>query len=92
MFELLQSVKKTGRVIIAHEAPMTNGFGAEVTATIQVRSAPWSPRTLRDENLCYTKIASKYLTQQSDISHDPDIAPAMSESEVLARRDKNPAG
>lgn len=35
---MLQSVKKTGRVIIAHEAPMTNGFGAEITATVQVRS------------------------------------------------------
>lgn len=33
---MLQSVKKTGRVIIAHEAPMTNGFGAEIAATIQV--------------------------------------------------------
>lgn len=32
---LFQSVKKTGRVIIAHEAPLTNGFGAELAATIQ---------------------------------------------------------
>ncbi|XP_018048809.1 PREDICTED: 2-oxoisovalerate dehydrogenase subunit beta, mitochondrial [Atta colombica] len=31
-----KSVKKTGRVIIAHEAPMTNGFGAEIAATIQM--------------------------------------------------------
>ncbi|XP_012536345.2 2-oxoisovalerate dehydrogenase subunit beta, mitochondrial [Monomorium pharaonis] len=30
-----KSVKKTGRAIIAHEAPMTNGFGAEITATVQ---------------------------------------------------------
>lgn len=38
MFFLLffQSVKKTGRVIIAHEAPLTGGFGAELAATIQV--------------------------------------------------------
>lgn len=32
----LQSVKKTGRCIIAHEAPYTGGFGAELAASIQV--------------------------------------------------------
>ncbi|XP_049860156.1 2-oxoisovalerate dehydrogenase subunit beta, mitochondrial isoform X1 [Schistocerca gregaria] len=30
-----KSVKKTGRVVIAHEAPLTCGFGAELAATIQ---------------------------------------------------------
>jgi len=31
------SVKKTGRLIITHEAPSTNGFGAEIAAKIQER-------------------------------------------------------
>ncbi|XP_063976077.1 2-oxoisovalerate dehydrogenase subunit beta, mitochondrial [Diachasmimorpha longicaudata] len=30
-----KSVKKTGRLVIAHEAPMTNGFGGEIAATVQ---------------------------------------------------------
>ncbi|MDA8104245.1 MAG: hypothetical protein M0Z71_02585 [Nitrospiraceae bacterium] len=28
------SVKKTGRVVIVHEAPKTGGFGAEISASI----------------------------------------------------------
>ena len=31
---ILTSVKKTGRVVIAHEAPRTSGFGAELAAVI----------------------------------------------------------
>lgn len=32
---IVDSVKKTGRCVIAHEAPKTCGFGAELAATIQ---------------------------------------------------------
>ena len=31
---ILASVRKTGRVVIVHEAPRTCGFGAELAATI----------------------------------------------------------
>ena len=31
-----QSVCKTGRLVISHEAPLTAGFGAEIAATVQV--------------------------------------------------------
>ncbi len=33
---VFESVKKTGRCIVAHEAPRTSGFGAELSASIQV--------------------------------------------------------
>ncbi|MCB1111328.1 MAG: alpha-ketoacid dehydrogenase subunit beta [Chlamydiales bacterium] len=31
---IIASVQKTGRCIVAHEAPLTQGFGAEISATI----------------------------------------------------------
>ena len=32
----MQSVCRTGRLIVAHEAPLTAGFASEVASTIQV--------------------------------------------------------
>ena len=39
LFEF-QSVAKTGRLLIAHEAPITQGFGAEIASTVQVNTVP----------------------------------------------------
>ncbi|RMD57671.1 alpha-ketoacid dehydrogenase subunit beta, partial [Candidatus Woesearchaeota archaeon] len=35
---IIESVKKTGRAVIVHEAPRTLGFGAEISARIQERA------------------------------------------------------
>eukprot|EP00877_Chromochloris_zofingiensis_P006572 jgi/Chrzof1/2168/Cz11g04230.t1 len=32
-----KSVNKTGRLIVSHEAPITSGFGAEITAAVAQR-------------------------------------------------------
>ncbi len=33
---ICQSVSKTGRLLISHEAPITGGVGAEIAATVSV--------------------------------------------------------
>jgi len=33
---VVESVRKTGRLVLSHEAPLTCGFGAEIAATVQV--------------------------------------------------------
>ncbi|MBN2575836.1 MAG: alpha-ketoacid dehydrogenase subunit beta, partial [Deltaproteobacteria bacterium] len=62
---ILQSVHKTGRVVIVHEAPRTCGFGAELCATIQERAllhleAPILRVTGFDTPFPYT-LESEYL-------------------------------
>merc|ERR1719330_53530 len=32
---IIQSVQKTGKFVVSHEAPITCGFGSEIVATIQ---------------------------------------------------------
>jgi 2-oxoisovalerate dehydrogenase E1 component beta subunit len=34
---IVASVKKTGRCVVSHEAPLTCGFGAEIAAVVQER-------------------------------------------------------
>eukprot|EP01129_Flabellula_baltica_P001650 TRINITY_DN11596_c0_g1_i1.p1 TRINITY_DN11596_c0_g1~~TRINITY_DN11596_c0_g1_i1.p1 ORF type:complete len:370 (-),score=97.11 TRINITY_DN11596_c0_g1_i1:20-1129(-) len=38
---VFNSVKKTGRVVISHEAPKTSGFAAEISASIQENCFPY---------------------------------------------------
>jgi len=38
---ILNSVKKTGRVVITHEAPKRAGFGAEIAATVVEKGFPY---------------------------------------------------
>ena len=35
---ILESVRKTGRIVVAYEAPRTGGFGAEVAAIVAERA------------------------------------------------------
>ena len=47
-------MKKTGRVIIAHEVPLTGGFAAEIAAVIQVSCSPQAKKSVQ---LCFVFIS-----------------------------------
>lgn len=73
MTTLLSSVKKTGKVLIAHEAPKTCGFGAELAARIMEEAfefldAPVARLGAKDVPVPYCKdLENAVLPQPADI-------------------------
>ncbi|MBI2139546.1 alpha-ketoacid dehydrogenase subunit beta [Candidatus Woesearchaeota archaeon] len=69
---ILESVKKTGRLVIIHEAPRTAGFGAEISATVSEKgldllSAPIVRITGYDTTLPFPKLEKEYIPDEARI-------------------------
>lgn len=70
---IAQSVNKTGRAVVVHEAPKTGGFGAEISALIQEHcflslEAPVQRVTGFDTSMPYYKLEKQYLPDPQRIS------------------------
>lgn len=70
---IIQSVEKTGRCVIVHEAPKTAGFGAEIATTIQEYcflhlKAPVQRVTGFDTIMPYYKLEQEYLPDAKRVS------------------------
>ncbi|MBI2107350.1 alpha-ketoacid dehydrogenase subunit beta [Candidatus Woesearchaeota archaeon] len=66
---IINSVKKTGRVVVVHEAPKTSGFGAEIISLINEKAllnleAPVKRVTGFDTVFPYAKMENKYLPDE----------------------------
>lgn len=69
---IISSVKKTGRCVIAHEAPRTSGFAAELTAAINEKAllslqAPVARVTGPDVPIPLAKLENYYLPDANRI-------------------------
>lgn len=69
---IVQSVKKTGRCVVVHEAPKNCGFGAELAATIQEEAllsmkAPVVRVTGYDVPMPFAKLENYYLPDEERI-------------------------
>lgn len=69
---ILQSVEKTGRCVIIHEAPLSGGIGADISAMIAERSllslqAPVQRVTGFDTIVPYAKLEKFYLPDENRI-------------------------
>jgi pyruvate dehydrogenase E1 component beta subunit len=70
---IAESVKKTGRAVVVHEAPKTAGFGAEISALIQEHcflylEAPVQRVTGFDTVMPYYKLEKEYLPDAQRIT------------------------
>ncbi|MEM8758177.1 MAG: alpha-ketoacid dehydrogenase subunit beta [Planctomycetota bacterium] len=69
---IAQSVEKTGRCVVVHEAPLTGGMGAEISARIQERcflhlEAPVQRVTGFDTIMPFYKLENDYLVDSKRI-------------------------
>ncbi len=69
---IAESVEKTGRCIVVHEAPLTGGMGAEISARIQERcflhlEAPVQRVTGFDTIMPFYKLENEYLVDAKRI-------------------------
>ena len=72
-----ESVKKTGRCVVVHEAPLTCGFGAEISARIMERcflhlEAPVQRVSGFDTIMPYYKLELDYMPDASRIGRAID--------------------
>ena len=72
-----ESVKKTGRCVVVHEAPLTCGFGAEISARIMERcflhlEAPVQRVSGFDTIMPYDKLELEYMPDASRIGRAID--------------------
>lgn len=63
---VLASVKKTGRALIVHEAPLTLGFGSEIAARLSDVAFPWLDAPIRrvtypDRPVPYARVLENVL-------------------------------
>ena len=71
METILNSVKKTSRVIVAHEDVLTNGFGAEIVSIISDKcfeslDAPIKRVASKDSPVAYSSILEEQILVQTD--------------------------
>ncbi|HYU30867.1 MAG TPA: dehydrogenase E1 component subunit alpha/beta [Thermoanaerobaculia bacterium] len=68
---VLASVKKTGRALVVHEAPLTLGFGSEVAARLADVAFPWLDAPIRrvtwpDRPVPYARVLENALLPTRD--------------------------
>jgi pyruvate dehydrogenase E1 component beta subunit len=74
---LVASVKKTNRCVVAHEAVVRGGFGAEVTAVIQYQAFDWLDAPIERVGSKFAPIPFAPVMENFVVPHADDVLEAI---------------
>jgi pyruvate/2-oxoglutarate/acetoin dehydrogenase E1 component len=74
---LVESVKKTNRCVVAHEAVVRGGFGAEVAAVIQYQAFDWLDAPVERVGSKFTPIPFAPVMEEFVVPHAADVLDAI---------------
>jgi acetoin:2,6-dichlorophenolindophenol oxidoreductase subunit beta len=74
---LVDSVKKTNRCVVAHEAVVRGGFGAEVAAVVQYQAFDWLDAPIERVGAKFTPIPFAPVMEQFVVPHAADVLDAV---------------
>ncbi len=74
---LVESVKKTNRVVVAHEAVTRMGFGAEVAAVLQYRAFDWLDAPIERVGAKFAPLAFAPVMEQFVVPQPEDVLAAI---------------
>src|SRR6266567_3285477 len=74
---LVASVKKTNRVVVAHEAVTRMGFGAEVAAVLQYKAFDWLDAPIERAGARFAPLAFAPAMEQFVVPHADDVLSAI---------------
>jgi pyruvate dehydrogenase E1 component beta subunit len=74
---LISSVKKTNRCVVAHEAIVRMGFGAEVAAVIQYQAFDWLDAPIERVGSKFTPLPFAPVMEQYIVPHSFDVLDAV---------------
>ena len=74
---LVESVKKTNRCVVAHEAITRMGFGAEVAAVIQYQAFDWLDAPIERVGAQFAPLAFAPVMEQFSVPHAENVLEAI---------------
>src|SRR4029079_12695790 len=74
---LVDSVKKTSRCVVAHEAVVRGGFGAEVAAVIQHQAFDWLDAPIERVGAKFAPVPFAPVMENYVVPHATDVLEAI---------------